>query len=116
MQEYFLCVQWILCENRLTQRRKERGVCPYMRKSCTQKSQNFAPHASAKVCAVCVRQFFSAGILCLLCDTTPRKDAKGAELYVFLFFCQKVAHRNHRKPQNFAPHASAKVCAVCVRP
>ena len=55
MQEYFLCVQWILCENRLTQRRKERGVCPYMRKSCTQKSQNFAPHASAKVCAVCVR-------------------------------------------------------------
>ena len=45
MQGYFLCVQWILCENRLTQRRKGRRVCPYMR---------------------------------------------------------KVAHRNHRKPQNFA--------------
>ena len=58
MKEYFLCVQWILCEKRLTQMRKGRGVCPYMRKSGTQKSQKtteFAPHASAKVCAVCVR-------------------------------------------------------------
>ena len=67
------------------------------------KPQNFAPHVSAKVCAVCVRQFFSARILCLLCllcETTPRKDAKGAELYVLLFLCQKSLHteitENHR--------------------
>ncbi|MBR4128656.1 MAG: hypothetical protein IKT92_04210, partial [Bacteroidaceae bacterium] len=35
-----------------------------MRKRCTQKSQKtteFASHVSAKVCAVCVWQFFSAG-------------------------------------------------------
>ena len=50
MQEYFLCVQWILCENRLTQRRKGRGVCPYMRKSCTQKSQKTTEFCYACLC------------------------------------------------------------------
>ena len=50
MQEYFLYVQWILCEKRLTQRRKGRGVCPYMRKSCTQKSQKTTEFCSACLC------------------------------------------------------------------
>ena len=50
MQEYFLCVQWILCEKSLTQRRKGRGVCPYMRKSSTQKSQKTTEFCSACLC------------------------------------------------------------------
>ena len=60
----FCVFSGFLCEIRFTQRREGRGVCPYMRKRCTQKSQKtteFASHVSAKVCAVCVWQFFSAG-------------------------------------------------------
>ena len=39
-----------------TQRRKGRGaLCSYVKNRCTQKYTEFAPHASAKVCAVCVR-------------------------------------------------------------
>ena len=66
MQEYFLCVQWILCENRLTQRRKGRRECPYMRKSCTQKSQK-----TTEFCFACLCE----SLRCLRETITLRKDS-----------------------------------------
>ena len=77
MQEYFLCVPWILCENRLTQRRNGRGVCPYMRNSCTQKSQKYTEFAHSYFRQKNIRTYF---------------HAKGAELYVLLFLCQNSLH------------------------
>ena len=48
--------------------------------------------------------------------TSHAKAQRDAECYVLLFLCQKSLHTEiteiHR---NFAPHASAKVCAICVR-
>ena len=114
---------------------------------------------SAKVCAVCVRQFHSAGYSCKLtsatfgsCPFVAQKNtsryaqirgdfsvdsvwkllhADAAELrrrfaklcafaweerYVPLFLCPKFClTQNTRNTQNFASHASADVCAVCVK-
>ena len=48
-------------------------------------------------------------------EKISRKGAKGAERYVLLFLCQKSCTQNSQKYTEFAPHASAKVCAVCVK-
>ena len=102
----FCVFSGFLCEKRFTQRREGRGVCPYMRKRCTQKSQKtteFASHVSAKVCAVCVWQFFSAGFCVFrgFCvrppHAEPRRLCETLRLcvrrkYALVSLCQKKSH------------------------
>ena len=125
----FCVFSGFLCEKRFTQRREGRGVCPYMRKRCTQKSQKtteFASHVSAKVCAVCVWQFFSAGFCVFrgFCvrppHAEPRRLCETLRLCVRrkYLFQSKTLHteitENHRillrmLLRNFAPLREKKI-------
>ena len=62
-----------------------------------------------KKSATCGVKFCVSRVFCV---RPPHADF--AKLCAFAW--DIFAHKKHRNTQNFAPHASAKVCAVCVRP
>ena len=115
--EGILCLPWIPVWKNLTQRRKGReALCTFVLMSKILHADNAEPRRRlAKLCA------FAWETYALLSRIISHRAHRLTQNLLRIFWDISTkehilfSHRNSRKYTEFALHASAKVCAVCVR-
>ena len=89
------------------------SFCSYVKKKCTQKSQKYTEFCSACFCGCLRRLRETITLRTAFCEFRGYRVRLLPTRKALCSYVKKVAHRNHRNTQNFAPHASAK--SVCMR-
>ena len=85
------------------------SFCSCVKNRCTEIHRNFAPHASAKVCAICVRQLPTPYGFCVFRGFRVRQSPHAAWHYV-LFVCNLICTEDARTVRPYRssdfPHAT----------